>query len=343
MKTTFDREPLRQTLSPVCFCVAHLPSTPLLVELQRRGALDCSRHERFIESRLTRYILYIPKWKLSMHSVIAPFNTTSPPKNILPHLGFRSFLPHPYLQSWIQCYWAIKQPKLPAGGFSEKLYPDGGTNINFRFIPGQIPSVTFNAVQTLGTMDFQGSVDLFGIRFHPGGAFQLFGLEMPCLVGCLHPAEDLDSGLNNACLNELRERLAVCDSIGQRRAFIDDWLLQQATQRGARCGPVQHLLPCLGNTLDSVELLSAQVNIGRRQLERRFKQEVGITLVHLKQLQRIRRARQLISFNPSWSLVDIGNEVGFYDQSHFSRQFQKIHMLTPGQYRDKKRQPKAPE
>jgi hypothetical protein len=69
-----------------------------------------------------------------MHKIIAPLNTTSPPANILPHLGFRTFLPHPYLHSWIQCYWTVQQAQLPAPGFSEKLYPDGGTNINFRFM-----------------------------------------------------------------------------------------------------------------------------------------------------------------------------------------------------------------
>jgi AraC-like DNA-binding protein len=271
-----------------------------------------------------------------MRKVITSFNTAGPPVNILAHLGFRSFLPHPYLRSWIQCYWAVQQPQLPAQGFSEKLYPDGGTNINFCFIPGHIPQVTFNAVQTLSTMHFQGSIDLFGIRFHPGGVFQLFGLDMPGLVGSHLAAEDLDTHLNNARLYELRERLAESDSISQRMGFIDDWLLQQAAQRLARCGPVQHLLPRLANTAESVEVLSAQVNISRRQLERRFQQEVGLTLVHLKQLQRVRRARQLISFNPGLSLVDIAHEAGFYDQAHFIRQFQKVHLLTPGEYRDKK-------
>jgi AraC-like DNA-binding protein len=272
-----------------------------------------------------------------MRKLIAPLNVASPPVNILAHLGFRSFLPHPHLQSWIQCYWAVQQPQLPAQGFSEKLYPDGGTNINFRFIPNHLPQVSFNAVQTLNTIHFQGNIDLLGIRFHPGGAFQLFGLDMPSLVGKHLAAEDLDTDLNNAHLHELRERLAQSDSTPHRIGLIDDWLLQQAAQHLAKQGPIQHLLPHLPNATESIETLSAQVNISRRQLERRFQQEVGLTLVHLKQLQRIRRARQLISLNPDWPLVDIAQEAGFYDQAHFIRQFQKVHQLTPGEYRNRKR------
>lgn len=272
-----------------------------------------------------------------MYKVIAPLDTTSPPSNILTHLGFRSFLPHPHLQRWIQCYWAIQHPQLPAQGFSEKLYPDGGTNINFQFIANQIPQVTFNAIQTLNTMHFAGTIDLLGIRFHPGGAFQLFGLDMPGLVGHYHAAEDLDKDFNNAQLGELRERLAATHNTPQRLGFIDDWLLQQTAQQLATLGPVQQLLPQLSNSSDSIEDMSARVNISRRQLERRFQQEVGLTLVHLKQLQRVRRARQLISLNPHLPLADIAQEAGFYDQAHFIRQFQKVHLLTPGEYREKKR------
>lgn len=278
-----------------------------------------------------------------MRKLIAPSNIASPPANILAHLGFRTFLPHPYLQSWIQCYWTVQQPELPAQGSSEKLYPDGGTNINFRFIPNHLPYVSFNAVQTLNTVHFQGYIDLLGIRFHPGGAFQLFGLDMPSLIGTHLAAEELDTDLNNAQLLELRERLAHSDSTSLRIGFIDDWLLQQAAHKLAKQGPVQRLLPYLPNATDSIEALSAQVNIGKRQLERRFQQEVGLTLVHLKQLQRIRRARQLISLNPDLPLVDIAQEAGFYDQAHFIRQFQKIHHLTPGEYRDKKRAQQKPE
>lgn len=278
-----------------------------------------------------------------MRNLITSVNTTSPPTNILAHLGFRSFLPHPHLKSWIQCYWTVQQARLPAEGFTEKLYPDGGTNLNFCFVPDQIPQVTFNAVQTLHTMHFQGSVDLMGIRFHPGGAFQLFGLDMPVLMGSSLDADDLDTDLNNARMHELRERLAEADSTSLRLGLIDDWLLKQAAQQLANRGPVQHLLPYLAETIESVDALSAEVNMSRRQLERRFQQEVGLTLVHLKQLQRVRRARQLISLNPNLSLVDIAQEAGFYDQPHFIRQFQKVHLLTPGEYREKKRAQNHPE
>lgn len=271
-----------------------------------------------------------------MRNLIAPTPFNSQFVDNLEHLGFRSFVPHPYLQTWVQRYWVARQPHIPEQGFTEKLYPDGGTNINFRFIDNQLPEVSFNAFATLSTMEFQRNVDLMGIRFHPGGAFQLFGFDMPGLIGNIYSSDDLDTDINNQQLYDLRDQLNTATSIAARIGLIDDWLLQQAAQQLAHAGPIQHLLPRLPDASDSIETMSAQVNLSRRQLERRFQQEVGLTIVYVKQLQRIKKARQLISLNPERPLVDIAHEAGFYDQAHFNRQFQKINEQTPGQYRDRK-------
>jgi len=276
-----------------------------------------------------------------MRNMFAPIPLNNQFVDNLGHLGFRSFMPHPYLQTWVQRYWIARQPRIPEQGFSEKLYPDGGTNINFRFMDNQLPEVSFNAFATLNTMEFYGTVDLMGIRFHPGGAFQLFGFDMPALVGNSYSTDQLDTDINNQQLLDLRDKLNAATSIATRVGLIDDWLLQQAAQQRAHAGPVQQLLPRM-HASDSIETMSAQVNLGRRQLERRFQQEVGLTMVYVKQLQRIKKARQLISLNPERPLVDIAYDAGFYDQAHFNRQFQKINQQTPGQYRNRKLARKDP-
>ena len=40
-----------------------------------------------------------------------------------------------------------------------------------------------------------------------------------------------------------------------------------------------------------------------------------------------------MSINQNKSLAQIANEVGFYDQSHFIRNFKKIEGITPSQYK----------
>jgi AraC-like DNA-binding protein len=260
-----------------------------------------------------------------------------PPADVLAHLGFRTVAPHPQLRDWVQCFWTIRLTQCPAQGYSERLYPDGGTTLILKFVANQLPELRFNALQAVSAMHFCNAVDLLGIRFHPGGAHHLFGMDMPSLVGGHYDIAELDLDLNNDHLRQLAEQLASGDGLLQRITLLDDFLLQQAVRRDAQAGLVQAVLRRLPEAVASIDTLSAEIGIGRRQLERRFRQETGLTMVNFRQLQRIKRARRLMSLRPDLPLVEVSLAAGFYDQAHFTRQFQQITGQSPGQYQKKKR------
>jgi transcriptional regulator GlxA family with amidase domain len=89
-------------------------------------------------------------------------------------------------------------------------------------------------------------------------------------------------------------------------------------------------------TNENFELLVEQQPLSRRQLERKFQQEIGLSPAHLKQLYRVKKARELIARNPAIQLIQVAHDCGFYDQAHFIRHFQKITGQTPGQYKQRK-------
>ncbi|MDF3014277.1 MAG: hypothetical protein K0Q78_2481 [Cellvibrio sp.] len=251
--------------------------------------------------------------------------------NSLGHLGFQRFAPHARLRPWIQCYWLAQQPQLPTATASETVYPDGGTTLVFNFA-SDLPDITFFATQTTGKMIFRGSVNRMGIRFHPGGAFQLLGLGMPDVIGRELSADDLAL----QPILQLRDQLAELTQVSQRLMLIDNWLLELANKTNANTGLIQQLLPQLILTQQPIEQLSAHLPISRRQLERKFQLEVGFSPNQLKQLHRVKVARTLISQRPEQSLTDIGQDAGFYDQAHFIRHFHRITGQTPGEYRQRK-------
>lgn len=248
------------------------------------------------------------------------------------HIGLKWFAPPPSLLPWVQCYWAAQVPLFSTVEFNENLYPDGGTSLSIDFQENEIPRIHFNAYDQVSKMNFSRGVDRMGIRFHPGGAFHLLGLEMSTLIGTEHNTEDL--GLRS--FQELQETLAKANSAHQRIWQFDNWLLQLAAQASIRRNPVQHLLQQMALTQEPIEALSSNMPISRRQLERKFQIEVGISPAQIKQLQRIKQARTLITRQPDLPLTQIAADTGFYDQAHFIRQFQKITGQTPGQYRQKK-------
>ena len=154
---------------------------------------------------------------------------------------------------------------------------------------------------------------------------------MAATVGYELPAADL-SLLN---LANLQEQLAVTQNTLQRVMFIENWLLQQVQQRQLQTGLIQQLWTQLLKAHD-LNALSQSLHLSRRQIERKFQLEIGLSPAYIKLLHNVKAARRLIVQAPQLSLVDIGLECGFYDQAHFTRQFQKITQQTPGQYRLKK-------
>ena len=65
-----------------------------------------------------------------------------------------------------------------------------------------------------------------------------------------------------------------------------------------------------------------------------FKKETGETVSEFIQKSRVREAQSMIQYS-EYSLLEIGQYLGFCSQSHFSKTFRKYTGMTPGQFRKK--------
>lgn len=65
-----------------------------------------------------------------------------------------------------------------------------------------------------------------------------------------------------------------------------------------------------------------------------FKKETGETVSEFIQKSRVKEAQSMIQYS-EYSLLEIGQYLGFCSQSHFSKTFRKYTGMTPGQYRKK--------
>ena len=248
----------------------------------------------------------------------------------LSHLGFRRYLPHPNLRPWVQNYWTAKQDNFPVSGFNETLYPDGGISLTFSFRT-ELPALELKTRQVASKILIRESIDWIGVRFHPGGLSKLFSFDMNDLSDAHEDPEILRHELDN-----IQEKLMASGDSKIRLLQLETWLLDKCHKRNPTPG-LLHYLPSdfLAPTSSLDEIIKNQT-ISRRQLERKFRQEIGISPAQLKQLHRIKLARETISLDPFRPLTEIALDCGFYDQSHFIHHFQKITGQTPGQYRNRK-------
>jgi AraC-like DNA-binding protein len=80
----------------------------------------------------------------------------------------------------------------------------------------------------------------------------------------------------------------------------------------------------------SLETLASRVAIHRCHFCRIFAQQVGLAPLRYRAQMRVARARQLLA--AGLDCVAVAFEVGYCDQSHFNRCFQKSTGITPGAY-----------
>lgn len=248
----------------------------------------------------------------------------------LRYLGLKRVIPSPTLAPWVECFWSVKA-SLPQAQ-QEYLYPDGGSSLLFVFAGNDDPGVWFNAKQQQQGVMFEGHVSSVGIRFKPGGAFALLGMPMADLTGQYIEADLLPL----VGLETLSAQLQQA-TFYQQVALLETWLHKNAAIHSPVTGPVQYLTQQLNFAEIALRQLIEDAGLGRRRVERLFKQQVGLSPNRLKMLQRIKTARYLIKNQPDSLLVDIALQTGFFDQAHFSHQFRRVTGYTPGEYQQKQR------
>ena len=82
----------------------------------------------------------------------------------------------------------------------------------------------------------------------------------------------------------------------------------------------------------TIDNIADAVGISRRQLERLFLVETGTSPAQAYTTLRMKKARTLVLHTRA-SFVDIANDVGFNNASHFSRAFRRLYGISPSKVR----------
>lgn len=83
------------------------------------------------------------------------------------------------------------------------------------------------------------------------------------------------------------------------------------------------------------DVLTKQLFKEYSTLSKTFSKSEGITIEQYVILQKIERAKELLSYN-QLSISEIALELGYSSTAHFSRQFKKVTKLTPSEYKKNK-------
>lgn len=179
-----------------------------------------------------------------------------------------------------------------------------------------------------------GKVGVLGVRFHPWTAHRVVGKPLGELTDRRVALEDLLDGTQ-----ALVDAVLACSSDGERVAVAEDFVASRLAEDDgddamlAACVARLGAAPATPGAEDgvSIDTLAAELNVNRRLLERRFAERVGVSPRALAGILRLRRFFDLLDHDGA-PLVDAALAAGYYDQSHFAREFRRYAGLTATEF-----------
>ncbi len=256
-------------------------------------------------------------------------------------MHYETFQPHPDLQAVVKCYWVLQIPA--ADHEKQRIIPDGCIEMAFilgddvkRFTDGDEYILQPRAMvlgQTIAPFYIQpvGYVDTFAIRFFPYGFANFVKVPIRILANTETPISHL---FGETVANRLERAIVNARDTQERMVIIEQFLLstlqRESTIDTIVKRTVDTLLATKGSSTIS-ELLDRDLS-KRRQLERKFSKQVGVSPKQLAKLIRLQSALEMLLNDNTDSLTSIAYQNEYYDQAHFIKDFKEFTGISPGDF-----------
>jgi hypothetical protein len=261
-------------------------------------------------------------------------------------MNYQTYQPHKDLESIVKFYWTLEVPFDPENQ-KQKIVPDGCVEMTFNFgdkIRRYISETEFilhpdAMVMGQRTKSFDilpvGNVDTFAICFYPIGFANFVKMPLDNLVDQETPISEL---FGEKVANELEQQMIQAVNTQHRINSIESFLLKALSEKNTVSiivkSTVDVLLKTNGTTPINV-LLKDDIS-KRRQLERHFRKQIGISPKQLGKAIRLQATLNLLLNKKSETLTDIAYESDYFDQNHFIKDFKDLVGVTPKEFLDNK-------
>lgn len=255
-------------------------------------------------------------------------------------MDYAEFAPIAELAPFVRCIWTFHADK--ADGALQRIVPDGRPELVIQCAEpyaevdrrgGEVlqPKALFAGQVTRPLkLRAQGQAAVIGVRFQPAGARCFLGQSLRVATDQRIPLVTLFPGSAAKMLRELRP-VGMGLRIQQVQQFVVDHIAAGLDLRDTLVESAVARIEATGGQAD-VAQIATDAGIGRRQLERRFGEAVGVGPALLASIFRFRRVFDLIEHDATRPWTEAALAAGFYDQSHFIRDFRRFVGCTPTEF-----------
>ena len=255
---------------------------------------------------------------------------------------YQEITPSPLLAPFINCFWLMEEASQLS--VADRVLPDGCVEVLIH-LRNRVERTLVNGQTTLNpqfeligqqirpyAIRLPGQNRVLGIRFFPH-TFRFFS-RIP--LGYL-TNEVLDASLAfGTYFPEVARRVVDAERVETAIHVLEAYFSHQvagrrpsAQERLAGFAVRQLLQPGSANSLDG---LTRQAGVSHRYLQQTFEEHVGIPPKLLQKILRFQRTFQHLADDKK-SLTEVAYMSGYFDQSHFIRDFRRFAGVSPSAYR----------
>lgn len=254
-------------------------------------------------------------------------------------MDYQTFEPNSDLKSFVSCYWTLEIPTQSKHA-KQRIVPDGC--IEMAFILGDdIKRYTSESEfifqpramilgQTIAPFYIEpiGRVQTFAVRFYPYGFANFVSEPIDNLVNKETP---LDQLFEYDVVKHLQRKIIKATDTQQRISIIETFLMDRLKHESTINRIVSHTVDVLLSTNGSASITSIFKDepSKRRQLERNFKRQVGVSPKQLAKVIRLQTALKIMLEQKSATLTDIAYHSEYFDQAHFVKDFRVLTGINP--------------
>lgn len=247
---------------------------------------------------------------------------------------YKEYKPHQSLRRYIETYWV-------ANGFvSEKevhrILPDGCVDIIFSlnstsasgrmlpFIPYVVGTMT-----TFSEITYLGEIKMLGIRFRPGAITSFTRVPIIEFTDSTIDIPSIETILDIHFYQVIQEKENIEDIL----LYVDNYLLGRLSHLHLQDQRIEYGVSLIqqANGNISVSDLASKLCMSKRQMERKFISDIGVSPKTFCKIIQFRNTLHFIRSLSHASLFDIAIDCGYYDHSHLIKDFRRFSGSLPSQ------------
>jgi len=251
------------------------------------------------------------------------------------------FKPHQDLAALVKCYWTLEAPQ-EATPVKNTIVPDGCMKMIFHYgdpykhygESGDSTLLPSGFVIGQLTQPYEveptGTTGTFFVCFHPNGFLPFATFPIKEMENTAVPLDKLFGDDGPTIAQQILSASSTPERITIIEAFLFRRLMDSEAYDRIVTSTIETILTANGQL--SVNELSEQNKVSRRQLSRKFASDIGLSPKQLSKTIRLQATLKTLLTDKPTSLTDLAYENEYYDQAHFIKDFKEFTGLTPKEF-----------